>query len=164
MNEKELVGKVHSAVYHQCQKRGYAAPVDVLMDIGVLPKDKYEDWRFGRVPYLEQVCNINLHKLSFIMGQIRSYAKKSGYKPSFTYYKRWGVKKKNGVRQTVPLRFSKSGAPEIERVYATHYVDEKQISRIKEKRLTALSKVERVFDSKTLDGTGKGDESINESI
>ena len=24
MKESELVGKVHSSVYHQCQKRGYA--------------------------------------------------------------------------------------------------------------------------------------------
>ena len=47
MTEKELIGKVHSAVYHQCQRRGYAAPVDVLMEVGVLPKQKYEDWRFG---------------------------------------------------------------------------------------------------------------------
>ena len=38
MNDKELIGKVHSAVYHQCQRRGYAAPVDVLVEIGVLPK------------------------------------------------------------------------------------------------------------------------------
>lgn len=38
MNDGELIGKVHSSMYHQCQKRGYAAPVDVLMDIGVLPK------------------------------------------------------------------------------------------------------------------------------
>lgn len=52
MTEKELIGKVHSAVYHQCQRRGYAAPVDVLMEVGVLPKQKYEDWRFGRVDYL----------------------------------------------------------------------------------------------------------------
>ena len=35
MNEKELIGKVHSTVYHQCQRRGYAAPVDVLMEVGV---------------------------------------------------------------------------------------------------------------------------------
>ena len=55
MTEKELIGKVHSAVYHQCQRRGYATPVDVLMEIGVLPKQKYEDWRFGRVRYLEAV-------------------------------------------------------------------------------------------------------------
>ena len=39
MNNGELIGKVHSAMYHQCQARGYAAPVDVLIDIGVLPAE-----------------------------------------------------------------------------------------------------------------------------
>ena len=38
MNEKELTGKIHSSVYHQIQVRGYAAPVDVLIDAGILPK------------------------------------------------------------------------------------------------------------------------------
>ena len=38
LTEQELVGKIHSAVHQQCQKRGYAAPADVLVDIGVLPK------------------------------------------------------------------------------------------------------------------------------
>ncbi len=66
MNEKELIGKVHSSIYHQCQQRGYATPVDVLMDIGVLPKQKYEDRRFGRVDYPERVCTVNPRKLSFI--------------------------------------------------------------------------------------------------
>ena len=94
MTEKELIGKVHSAVYHQCQRRGYAAPVDVLMEVGVLPKQKYEDWRFGRIDYLERVCTVNLRKLSFIMHQMRVYAQKTGLKPSFCYYKQWGVKKK----------------------------------------------------------------------
>ena len=47
MNEKELVCKIHSSMYHQLQVRGYAAPVDVLIDTGILPKQKYEDWRFG---------------------------------------------------------------------------------------------------------------------
>lgn len=40
MNDEELIGKVYSSMHHQCQKRGYAAPVDVLMDIGILPKQK----------------------------------------------------------------------------------------------------------------------------
>ena len=48
MNNTELTGKVHSAVYHQCQRRGYAAPVNVLMDIGVLSKADYENWRRGK--------------------------------------------------------------------------------------------------------------------
>ena len=92
VKESELIGKVHSAVYHQRQQRGYAAPADVLVDIGVLPKQKYEDWRFGKARYLEAVCTCNLKKLSFIMKQIRFYAKKLNLKPSFCYYKRWGVK------------------------------------------------------------------------
>ncbi|MGN0341227.1 MAG: hypothetical protein ACI4DO_00375 [Roseburia sp.] len=134
MDDKELIGKIHSAMYHQCQHRGYATPVDVLMDIGVLPKKEYEDWRFGRVPYLESVCLVNLRKLSFIMHQMRVYARKSELKPSFCYYKQWGVKKKNGQghKPVLPLRFSKSGNPEIEKWYATHFVDMKRITQLKE--------------------------------
>ena len=50
-------------MYRQCKSRGFAASADVLMDIGVLDKKKYDDWRQGRVPYLEAVCMVNLHKL-----------------------------------------------------------------------------------------------------
>ena len=133
MRESEWIGKIYSSMKQQCKKRGYAAPVDVLMDIGVLPKQKYEDWRNGRVDYLERVCTVNLHKLSFIMSQIRAYARKQGLKPSFCYYKQWGVKKKNGQghKPVVPLRFSKSGNAEIEKNYATHYVDSRRIAEIK---------------------------------
>ena len=136
MNDKELIGKVHSAMYHQCRDRGYAAPVDVLLDMGVLPKAKYEDWRFGRVDYLERVCTVNLRKLSRIMHEMRVYAQKYRLRPSFCYYKRWGVKKKNGQghKPVIPLRFSKSGAPEIERWYATHFLDTKRIAELKEER------------------------------
>ncbi len=139
MKESELIGKVHSAVYHQCRHRGYAAPVDVLVDIGVLPRQKYEDWRFGKIQYLEAVCTCNLKKLSFIMKQIRSYAKKTNLKPSFCYYKRWGVKKKQGHKAVIPLRFSKSGNPEIEKAYATHYVDLGKAEQLKKEKLGKAS-------------------------
>ncbi|MDO4568693.1 MAG: hypothetical protein Q4B99_07035 [Clostridia bacterium] len=132
MNDRELTGKVHSAMYHQCRARGFATPVDVLMDIGVLRKQKYEDWRFGRAPFLEAVCEVNLQKLSFIMSQMFSYAQKNGLKPSFCYYKRWGVKKK-GSRPVIPLRFSKSGNPEIEKRCATHFVDNACVAELKAK-------------------------------
>ena len=126
MKNTELIGKVHSAVYYQCQERGYAAPVDVLMDIGVLSRLKYEDWRFGRVPFLEAVCTANLRQLSFIMHQIRVYAQKSELKPSYCYYKQWGGKKQGGR-----LRFSKSGDPNVEKWYATHFVDAKRVAERK---------------------------------
>ena len=112
---KNLIGKVHDSMYRQCKSRGFAAPADVLMDIGVLDKKKYDDWRHGRVPYLEAVCSVNLHKLSEIMNVVRTYAAANGLKPSFTDYRQVGSKDRK-------LRFSKSGNPAIEKAYATHYV------------------------------------------
>lgn len=133
MNDQQLVGSVHSAMYHQCQNRGYAAPVDVLMDIGILSKQKHEDWRFGRIPYLEAACTVNLRKLSVVMHEMRVYAQKNNLKPSFCYYKQWGAGKENGQghKAVIPLRFSKSGKPDIERWYGTHFVDAASLSRLK---------------------------------
>ncbi len=133
MNDQELIVKVNSSMYHQCKSRGFAAPVDVLMDIGILQKDKYEDWRFGRIPYLERVCMVNLRKLSTVRHQMRVYAQKAGLKPSLCYYKQWGTKKLGGQggKPVIPLRFSKSGNPDVERWYATHFVDTKRIAELK---------------------------------
>lgn len=125
--KQDRIGKIHSSMYHQCKDRGYAAPVDVLMDIGVLRKQDYENWRNGRVDYLERVCQCNLHKLSEIMKEVRAYAKKNELKPSETVYKQWGKK-----RRVIKLRFSKSGDPGVERGYSTHYVDSKRIAELKE--------------------------------
>ena len=36
------------------------APVDVLVGMGLLDPAKLEDWRLGRVPYLEKVIDCNL--------------------------------------------------------------------------------------------------------
>lgn len=106
----------------QYQNRGYIIPVDVLMDIGVLERGKYNDWRTGRVAFLEAVCSANLHKLSKIMKEIRSFAVKNGWKPSVTGYKHKGRL----------LRFSKSGRPQIEKVYATHYVQKDKLHSVKQ--------------------------------
>lgn len=133
MRDGELIEKVQSSINRQCYTRGYVALVDVLMDVGVLDKRKYEDWRTGRVPYLESVCTCNLRKLSLIMKQFRKSARELGYRPSYCFYGRWGMKKKKdrSRRNVQPLQFSKSGNPKIERAYATHYVDAKRIAELK---------------------------------
>ena len=120
-------------MYRQIQTRGYVAPVDVLIDTGILPKQKYKDWRFGRVRYLESVCTANLRRLSLVLRQMRSYAQAHGLKPSFCCYKRWGVQKKNGTgrKPVILLQFSRSGSPEIERSYATHFVDLARVQELK---------------------------------
>ena len=111
-----MVEKVHNAMDQQCRSRGFVAPVDVFMDIGVLDKKKFEDWRRGRIPYLEAVCSGSLHKLTEIMKVVRKYASQKGLKPSVTDYRQWGAKSR-------VLRFSKYGNPNVEKSYATHYVD-----------------------------------------
>jgi len=69
---KDMPSKVADAMYRQCHSRGFAAPVDVLVDIGVLDKVRYDDWCMGRAPFLEAVCTANLHKLSEMMKEVRS--------------------------------------------------------------------------------------------
>lgn len=48
------------------------------------------------------------------------YARKNGLKESWAFYRRWGLKDKS---HSIKLRFSKSGDEQIERAYATHYID-----------------------------------------
>ncbi|HEL0613558.1 TPA: hypothetical protein TVN69_000961 [Streptococcus equi subsp. zooepidemicus] len=136
MNNKELTGKVHSSMYYQLKEKGYATAVDVLMDLGILSKSNYELWRNGKVSYLEKVCNINFKKLSTILHEMRVYAKKMSLKPSYCVYKKWAVKKKNGQgkKPVIKLRFSKSGSEDIEKWYATHFVDTKRIEQLKEEK------------------------------
>ena len=37
-------------------------PVEVFQAMGLLSKKHLEDWRFGRIPYLEKVIQCNLGK------------------------------------------------------------------------------------------------------
>jgi hypothetical protein len=115
MNNVELKKKVAETMDNIINAKGFAAPVDVLIDIGILSRKDYDDWRSGRVPYLERVCRANLSKLSLVMHEVRSYAAKTSLKPSWTAYMHKGM----------PLRFSKSSDEKIERSYATHYVQKK---------------------------------------
>ncbi|MCL2300437.1 MAG: hypothetical protein FWC27_09880 [Firmicutes bacterium] len=129
MDTKNLKGQIHNAMYQSLCKKGWVAPVDVLMDIGVLRREHYENWRFGRgVPYLERACLVNLRQLSVIMSEIRAYARKNDLKPSWSCYHQWGKHKQNR------LRFSKSGDEKVERHYATHFVDTERIAALKAQR------------------------------
>lgn len=117
MNETELVRKVVQAMDDEVKRQGYACTVEVLIDIGCLDRKKYEEWRKGEVDYLERVCSGSLSKLTLVNRTVRLHAKERGLKPSYSAYNRWG--KGKGMK----LRFSKSGLADIERHYATHYVD-----------------------------------------
>lgn len=92
------------------------APVDVLIGMGLLTQQQLEDWRRGRVPYLERVINCNLTRLSRLLRILRFHAHDLNLKPSWTAYMRWG----KGPKQR--LRFTKTGDSRLEEAYATHFV------------------------------------------
>ena len=119
---KNMNEKIENAMLLEIRARGYAAPVDVLLDIGLLDTKKYQDWRNGRVPCLEAVCNTNLHKLSEVLTVMRKLANQNSYTcdklNTMTDYRQWGAKSQI-------LRFSKSGNPVLEKLYATHYIGKK---------------------------------------
>lgn len=114
MNNQELKEKVTKACIKLLKDKGFIAPVDVLLEIGIIDKKRYLDWKNGRVPYLERVCSGNLNKMNIILKTIENTTREMKLKPSFTYYKRIGSKNK--------LQFSKSNSNYLETKYATHYV------------------------------------------
>jgi hypothetical protein len=125
MDKKNLAGQTHDALHRNVQQKGWVSTVDVLIALGILTKEGHEDWRHGRVSYLEKVCKANLRQLIAIVKEIQAYAAKNGLYGSWTYYHGW--KKHKGLK----LRFSKSGEEAIERAYATHYVSAKRTAELK---------------------------------
>lgn len=134
MNNEELKKRVNTAIKSQLYRRGYVAPVDVLLDIGMLTKEDYQAWRTGRVDYLERVCHGNLNKLSLVMHEIRAYGIQHQLKQSVTFYGVQCGKKTPGGSGKKQLRFSKSDDPKIERWYATHFVDTIRVKELKENK------------------------------
>jgi hypothetical protein len=103
------------------QTSDVVAPVEVLLRLQRITQDQYEDWRFGRIPYLERVCVGNLSKLSTLLRILDQHAQAIGLKPSQTVYHKWG---RGGKR--IILRFSKSRAPALEAAYSRHYIAARQ--------------------------------------
>jgi len=111
-----LYPRIVRAVQPLLARGGVVAPVDVLISMGLLAPAKLEDWRFGRVPYLEKVIDCNLTKLSRILGILRFHAHDLNLSPSTTAYMRWG----KGPKQR--LRFTKTGDRKLEQAYSRHFV------------------------------------------
>jgi hypothetical protein len=114
--DDSLFPRIDRAVTRILAKGKVVAPVDVLVDMGLLASEKLEDWRRGRVHYLEKVIHCNLTRLSRILRILRFHAHDLNLVPSVTAYTRWG----KGPTQR--LRFTKTGDPNLEEAYARHFV------------------------------------------
>ena len=111
-----LYGRIAKAVDDILRCGKVVMPVEVLAGMSLLTHQHLEEWRCGRVPYLERVINCNLARLGRLLRILRFHAHDLNLKPSLTAYMRDG----NGPRQR--LRFTKTGDPKLEEAYATHFV------------------------------------------
>lgn len=111
----KLERRVVRAAEAALAERKFVTSIDVLVGLGWLEPRRVQEWRQGRVDCLERVVVASLGKISTAMRCFRRWARERGLKPSETGY----VARTRG-RQA--LRFSRSGDPEIEWAYRTHWV------------------------------------------
>lgn len=127
MKRPDLEKRVTLAAAAALADRRVVAPVDVLVGLGWLPPSRVDEWRQGRLDYLERAVNANLQKISAAMRSFQAWARREGLRPSETVY----VAR---TRDRRPLSFSKSGDAAIERAYRTHWVSP-ELSGRKQQRL-----------------------------
>lgn len=108
--------RIVRAVAEILEQGNVVTPIAVFSKMGLLSPKMVEDWRFGRVPYLEKVLPCNLCKASRILRILRLHTHNLNLKPSQTVYKQFGRGKK------LTLRFSKTGDPNLEEAYSRHFI------------------------------------------
>jgi hypothetical protein len=126
-NGSKLERRVVRAAEEALAERKCVTAIDVLVGLGWLEPRRIDEWRQGRVDYLERVVVASLGKISAAMRCFGRWAKARALEPSETGY----VAR---TRDRRPLRFSKSGDPGIERAYRTHWVSP-ELSERKRARL-----------------------------
>lgn len=126
-NMKRLEARTVAAAEAALAARKVVTAIDVLQGIGWLPQARVDEWRQGRLAYLEGGVSTNLHKISAVMRMFRRWAQSRGLAPRETAYV-------SRTRDRHQLRFSKSGELAIERAYRTHWVSP-ELSVAKQERL-----------------------------
>jgi len=127
MGGTALEQRVRRAAEVALAEQRYVSAVDVFLGLGWLVPAHLDEWRQGRVQCLERVVQASLPKLSTAMRVFRRWAQGRGLVPSETGY----VARTRGRR---PLRFSVSGAADIERAYRTHWVSPELSTAKRERR------------------------------
>jgi hypothetical protein len=91
------------------------SPTEVFVEMGLLSVPAIEEWRGGRLPFLERAIQCNLSAASRILRLLRMHAHDLNLRPSGTVY----VRRTRGGR--LRLRFTKSGDLKLEEAYACHF-------------------------------------------
>ena len=98
-----LFPKLSRAVEIILEKDKVVRPIDVLIGMELLSRDDLEEWRCGRIPYLEKVIDCNLTRLSRLLRILQFHVHDLNLVPSAAAYIRHG----SGPKRQ--LRFTKTG-------------------------------------------------------
>jgi len=109
-----LYPRIARAVAALLEKGKVVTTVDILIGMSLLKPEHLDGWRRGRVPYLEQVIDCNLTRLSRLQRILRFHVHDLKLAPSQTVYVCYGNKRR--------LRFTKTGDAKLENAYATHFI------------------------------------------
>ncbi len=142
--KKSLEERIVSSANAALVNHKYVCPIDVLIGLGWLSQGQVQDWRRGRIHYLEHAVQANLNKITQAMKIFQSWAKKKGLNPTQTVY----LARTAGPKRE--LRFSKSGRTDIERAYRTHYFSPELSEKKREKLQDKLSKAPELVVYRTL--------------
>jgi len=109
----KLYPKVVKAAAELLKESDEISPIDILMKVGNLTPQGYDNWRHGRIPYLERVFQGSLSKASRFLRIIAFHAHDLNMLPRQHTYFQIGKKNK--------LRFTRSGIPDVENAYSRHF-------------------------------------------
>ena len=123
-----LERRVAAAAEAAMTREQSVSPVGVLVGIGWLPGGLVDDWRRGRVDYLERVAAVGPDKLAVALEQLRRWAARKGLEPSEVPYVA-------ATRDRRPLRFTANGDQAMERAWRTHWT-RPDLSAAERERLT----------------------------
>ncbi len=130
-NDAGLKDRVVASAEAALAAQHYVSPIDILVGLRWLAPTHIEHWRQGRVPYLQQVLQVNPEKIARSIEILREWAEQLGLRPEETTYLA------RTVRSRRELRFSAGGDPELEKYFRTHFfeptVPEKKREKLREK-------------------------------
>jgi hypothetical protein len=110
-----LERRVFAAAEATLTRSKSVSPLDVLAQIGWLPEGLVDDWRRGRVDYLERAASVHADKLATALEHLRRWAAREGLEPNEVAYVA-------ATRDRRPLRFTADGDRAAERAWRTHWI------------------------------------------
>ncbi len=115
------------AALHQ---QNYVSSIDVFIGMGLLQPIHVEDWRKGKIPYLEKEIQGNASKINSTLECFHKWASEKSLKPTKIAYLI------RARASTKTARYSINNDPSIEDIYRTHYISpllsEKKQQQLKE--------------------------------